>query len=236
MRGAILRRLLVNAVVDPDEAATRLPAGVRPHVTSEGTVVGCCLLEVDAVRPAGLPRAVGHRMRAAAHRISVDWEDGSGAATTGVYVPLRHTTSPLAVRLGGRWYPGVHEPARVELAASESGLRWRSSPVDPSGHGIRVAVSVPTLAGAAAEAMCDPVGATCLAAAVGLSPDHHGVLEAVRMEPSHRDACAVVVEDVESAFLDSFTSAELSTSYLLRDAEVTWTRAPAPSPSAGVPA
>jgi hypothetical protein len=43
VRGVIRRRLLVNAVVDPDEAAARLPVGLRPHVTDLGTVVGCCL-------------------------------------------------------------------------------------------------------------------------------------------------------------------------------------------------
>ena len=55
IRGTIHRRLLVNAVVDPDEAARRLPVGLRPHVTALGTVVGCCLLEIDRIRPAFLP-------------------------------------------------------------------------------------------------------------------------------------------------------------------------------------
>jgi hypothetical protein len=43
MRGTIRSRLLVNALVDPDEAAQRLPDGLRPHVTSHGKVVGGCL-------------------------------------------------------------------------------------------------------------------------------------------------------------------------------------------------
>ena len=53
--------LLINAVVDPDEAAARLPVGLRPHVTDVGTVVGCCLLDVVRLRPAGLPGRGGHR-------------------------------------------------------------------------------------------------------------------------------------------------------------------------------
>src|SRR5262245_12159607 len=101
----IRRRLLLNAVVDPDEAAARLPTGVRPHVTPLGTIVGCCLLEIDHARPAGLPAAAGMSVLAAAHRISVEWDepdDPGGPPTVGVYVPVRHTGSRLGAALGGR--------------------------------------------------------------------------------------------------------------------------------------
>jgi hypothetical protein len=232
IKGTIRRRLLVNAVVDPDEVADRLPSGVRPHVTDQGTVVGCCLLEIDAIRPAGVPPVVGRRLRAAAHRISVEWDDGFGSVVTGVYVPVRHTDSRVAVVVGGRWFPGVHERARIAVSASASTLRWRSDPLDTVGLGVRVAVSFRS--DAEAGVMCDPVGATCLGAAVGVSPGHRGQLEAARMDPSHRDARDVTIEDLESCFLDSFSTAALSTSYLMCDADVTWTRAGAPSRRAGV--
>jgi hypothetical protein len=49
------------------------------------------------------------------------------------------------------------------------------------------------------------------------------------MDLSHREACEVVVEELASGFLDSFASAEPSTSYLMCDAAVTWTPAEAPS-------
>jgi len=219
--------LLVNAVVDPDEAAFRLPEGVRPHVIAVGTVVGCCLLEIEAIRPAGLPAVVNQRLRAVAHRISVEWDDESGATVAGVYVPVRHTDSRLAVALGGRWFPGLHERARIEVPASESDLRWWRDPFDSVGLGLRVAASV--LAAAKAGAVCDQAGGTCLGASVGVSPDRRGQLEAARMDPSHRDARAVTIEKVESGFIDSFRTARLSTSYLMRDVEVAWTRAPAPA-------
>src|SRR3954452_11966124 len=90
-RGVIRSRLLVNAVVDPAEAARRLPAGLRPHVVGGGTVVGCCLLDIAAIRPAPLPAVVGMSLRAAAHRISVEWDDSVGGTSVGVYVPLRLT-------------------------------------------------------------------------------------------------------------------------------------------------
>jgi hypothetical protein len=223
VRGTIRRRVLVNAVVDPDEAAARLPPGLRPHVTEAGTIVGCCLLEIEGVRPAWAPTIVGRSLRAAAHRISAEWEDASGTTVTGVFVPLRHTDSRLAVAAGGRWFPGVHARSRLDV----SRLRWISDPVsDGDRLGIRVALSLPEQDDA--RPVCDPVGGTCLAATVGLSPDHRGGLEAVRMDPSHRNACEVEVEELDSAFIDGFSTAELAASYVMRDAEVTWRRAATP--------
>lgn len=72
-RGTIRRRLLVNALVDPDQAARHLPAGLRPHEVNGGTLIGC-LLDIDSIRPASLPGNVGARLRGAAHRVSVEWE------------------------------------------------------------------------------------------------------------------------------------------------------------------
>jgi hypothetical protein len=214
--------LLVNALVDPDEAAARLPPGVRPHVTDQGTVIGCCLLEIEDLRPAGLPPVVGLRMRAAAHRISAEWDDGAGATVTGVYVPVRHTDARLAVALGGRWFPGVHERAHIEVSTSDGHLRWTSQPVrHPAQLGVRVTVSNASAAGQAGGT-CDPVGATCLGASVGVSPDRRGALEAARMQPAHRDAREMVVDELESGFLDTFTTAKPATSYLMCDAEVIW--------------
>lgn len=230
IRGTIKRRLLVNAVVDPDEAARRLPAGLRPHVTAEGTVVGCCLLEIEHIRPAGVPAVLGLGLRAAAHRISVEWDHPSGT-TVGVYVPVRHTGSLPTRMLGGRWFPGVHRPARIEVAEDDTRLRWTvESRGDANQYGIRVDVS---LSPCEAAEPCEPIGGTCLAAAVGLSPDHHGMLEAARMEPEHRAARPVNVVDLDSGFLAGFASAHPAPSYLMRDVQVTWTPAEAPRLAAG---
>lgn len=234
IRGTIRRRLLVNAVVDPDEAAARLPEALRPRVTELGTVVGCCLLEIDAIRPGFLPAAAGRRMRAAAHRISVEWDDESGAIVHGVYVPVRHTDSRLAALVGGRWFPGVHERAGVEVLATQGALSWRSEPLDVGGLGIEVEVSY--RAEVEPGPICDPVGTTCLDATVGISPDRRGRLEGAGMDLAHRDARDVVVEHLTSAFIGSFNTAELSTSYLMSDADVTWTRAAAPTTRAQVSA
>ncbi len=225
--GTIRRRLLVNATVDPDEAAERLPPGLRPLATDGRTVVGCCLLEIESIRPAGVPSVVGWRLRAAAHRISVEWDEGLGSVATGVYVPVRLTDSRLAVAVGGRSFPGVHDRARVEVSATDSTLRWSIEPLDPTGLGMRVCASFRSEAELGAS--CTPVGTTCLTAAVGVSPDRRGRLEAARMDLSHRNARQVAIEDLESGFLDSFSTAEPSSSYLMGDADVTWTPWAAPA-------
>jgi hypothetical protein len=224
VRGTIRSRLLVNALVDPDEAAGRLPAGVRPHAIGGGTIdggtiVGCCLVDVTGIRHGRLPAMVGTSFLAAAHRISVDWDDDSGATTVGVYVPLRLTHSRAAVALGGRVFPGAHRRASIQLTDDGRRVEWSVEAGDS--YSVRVDAS----ARGAALPPCEPIGATCLGAELGLSPGHDGRLEAARMRPSHRRAHLVEVGHVESAFLASFTSAVPVPSYLVRDVDVTWSQA-----------
>jgi hypothetical protein len=45
------------------------------------------------------------------------------------------------------------------------------------------------------------------------------------MQPDHREARAVTIEHLDSAFLDGFSSARPVTSYLMRDVDVVWTPA-----------
>ena len=226
MRGTIRRRLLVNALVDPDDAARHLPVGLRPHVIDGGTVVGCCLLDIDAIRPASLPAGVGTRLRAAAHRVSVEWEDEVGAITVGVYVPVRHTDSRAARVLGGRWFPGVHRRASIEMTDDGRCLRWSVEPGDRSTeYGVRVSTSI---ASSSMSMPCEPIGGTCVSASVGLSPDRHGLLEAARMEPDHRRVQQVEIDYLDSAFLARFTTAQPAPSYLMRDVDVTWSEVRGP--------
>ena len=233
IRGTIRSRLLLNALVDPDEAAARLPEGLRPHETPDGTVVGCCLLEIEHIRPSLLPASMGRTMRAAAHRISAEWEDESGETTVGVHVSMRHTDSRLGVALGGRWFPGVHERARIDVSLSHDRLLWTVLPVDDfSGFPINASVTVPS--GRDSEPS-DAVGVACLDASVGLSPNHHGVLEGARMEPDHHNACEVIVEQLDSTYLSGFVTARPSRSYLMRDIGVTWTPTAAPPLDGGAP-
>jgi Uncharacterized conserved protein (COG2071) len=221
VEGTLRRRLLINAVVDPDEAAARLPAGLRPHVTDVGTVVGCCLLDVVRLRPVGLPPVAGIGMRAAAHRISAEWDDSSGQTIVGVYVPTRMTDARTAVLAGGRLFPGVHHPARVAVRETQGTLTWSvaaRSADDPSS--VRVAARpAPRSTGVECS---EPVGGTCLTAVVGLSPGRSGGLEAVRMEPDRRTARRVEIDDLDSTFLAGFATAAAAPAYLMEDVAVRW--------------
>jgi hypothetical protein len=217
-RATIRSRLLVNALVDPDEAARRLPAGVRPHATGGGTIVGCCLVDIAGVRPARVPATVGTSLLAAAHRISVEWDD-ERTTTVGVYVPIRLTPSRTAVALGGRMFPGVHGRASLRLTDNGRRLAWS---VDAGGcYSLRVDASAQD---GPPSAPCEPIGGTCLGAELGLSPGHDGDLEVARMSPSHRKARPVEVDHLESAFLASFTTAMPAPSYVVRDVDVTWSQ------------
>ena len=232
--GTIRRRLLVNATVDPDEVARRLPDGLRPHITPVGTVVGCCMLDIAAIRPAGMPATVGRQFRAAAHRMSVDWEDSSGDTVTGVYVLVRHTDSQLAVLLGGRWFPGLHERAGLDLSTAGPHLAWSSVPADADpGLAIHVVASVPDDRDTPRH---DEVAAACLDSTIALSPGRRRPLEVARMETSHRRAVPVVVEDLRSEFIDGFASARPTTSYLMSDVDVVWSTAAEQLPTVAISA
>lgn len=211
----------MNALVDPDEVSARLPQGARPHVTELGTVVGCCLLEIDGLRPSALPPPAGVRLRAAAHRISVEWHDESGETVVGVYVPMRLTDSRLAVMLGGRLFPGVHRRARLQVDASARRLFWVVGGIDDRNEfDLRIAVSKQPHG--ALDLTHEVVGTTCLGATVGLSPNRIGALEAVIMRPESRAAAAVRIDDFRSAFLDRFVTARPAPAFLMQDVGVMW--------------
>lgn len=230
IRGTLRSRLLINSVVDPDEVRPLLPAGLRPHVVGDGTVVGCCLLDIAQVRPRPLPAAFGTGLRAIAHRISVEWDGPTGGTEVGVYVPTRHTDSRAAIVAGGRWFPGVHRAAEIELVDHGHQLEWSVAPTDRvTPFGLTVVVSTATVS---ASPPLETIGATCLGAAIGLSPDHHGALEAARMHPAHRRAAPAQIDQLESQFLAQFTTATPAPSYLMRGVDVVWTREPAPRASA----
>ncbi len=223
----IRRRLLVNTVVDPEEAARRLPPGLRPHVTAVGTVVGCCLLDIGELRPGRLPASAGIGLRAGAHRISAEWDDEDGVVV-GVYVPHRLTDSRLATWLGGWVFPGAHHRAEVRLDRTDGRLRWQ---VRELGAATPVAMDASaTVVGAPIHAAdADPVGAACLRAEVGLSAARDGVLEGVRMGVAHHLARPVRVDALRSTFLSTFASARPAPSYLVEHVPVAWRVAPVPT-------
>jgi hypothetical protein len=77
--------------------------------------VGICLIRLEQIRPAGLPRMLGLSSENAAHRIAVEWTDPAGIQREGVYIPRRDTGSFLNRVAGGRVFPGEHHPARFSV-------------------------------------------------------------------------------------------------------------------------
>jgi hypothetical protein len=134
LRSVVERRLLVNYRVDPEYAATRLPAGLRPRTVRGWAVAGICLLRLGQVRPSVLPvTGWGLGSENAAHRCAVEWDTPTGPAT-GVYIGRRDSGSLLNVLAGGRVFPGEHARASFEVAETDTTMHVRYTTADRSTH------------------------------------------------------------------------------------------------------
>lgn len=214
--GHIRRRLLVNFWVDPGEAASHLPDGLRPHIGSNGgVIVGCCMIELDNVRPSPMP--VGAGVRAAAHRICCE-VGAPERATRAVFVPSRQTDALLPVLAGGRLFPGVHRRAEVRVSATDK-LHWA---VRDKGRGDPFSITA-TADLVSGRPTSGEVAQTVIGTTLGLSPGHRrGSIEAVEMEPDRLDAQEVDLVQVDSKFIAGFTTAEPAETLLMTDVAVTW--------------
>lgn len=119
LKGTIKRRLLINFQVDPAAIRRLLPAPFRPKLYRGHAIAGICLIRLENIRPAGLPALVGISSENAAHRIAVEWTDGSGISREGVFIPRRDTGSRLNRLAGGRLFPGEHH--RASFTVSDDG-------------------------------------------------------------------------------------------------------------------
>src|SRR5262245_11156318 len=115
IKGTIKRRLLVNFRADPTVVQRFLPQPFRPKLHNGYSLVGICLIRLEQIRPAGLPRVLGLSSENAAHRIAVDWTDEAGVPREGVFIPRRDTGSFLNRVAGGRVFPGEHHAARFTV-------------------------------------------------------------------------------------------------------------------------
>jgi hypothetical protein len=136
LRAWMERRLLVNYRVDPEVLAAIVPAPFRPALVDGHGMAGICLIRLGAIRPAGLPAAIGLTSENAAHRVAVCW-DGPDGPVTGVYVPRRDTSSRLAALAGGRVFPGWQHHARFQV--HEERGRYRVE-VDSRDGSVRIVI------------------------------------------------------------------------------------------------
>lgn len=107
IRGTIARRVLVNYRVDADVLATHLPAPFQPKLVNGFGIAGICLIRLEDMRPGLAPAAIGFASENAAHRVAVEWDEGT-ETKEGVYIPIRHTNSRFNAAVGGRFFPGKH--------------------------------------------------------------------------------------------------------------------------------
>jgi len=106
----------VNFRVDPDVVQRLLPAGLAPKLQGDYAIAGICLIRLERIRPVHVPWRLGFSGENAAHRVAVVWRGSDGADREGVYIPMRHTNSKLILMLGGRLFPGLHQPATFDVA------------------------------------------------------------------------------------------------------------------------
>lgn len=111
LAGTIERRLLINYRLGPDVARGLVPDPLRPQLIDGFAVAGVCLIRLGDLRPSVIVPRIGWRAENAAHRIAVEWGEGSDLRHC-VYIPVRHSASWFPVALGGSILPGVHRHAR----------------------------------------------------------------------------------------------------------------------------
>ena len=140
IKGLIRRRLLVNFRASPDVVQRSLPFPFRPKLQGDYALVGICLIRLEQIRPAGLPRIFGLSSENAAHRIALEWEDSKGTRQEGVYIPRRNSESWFNRLAGGRIFPGYHHPAHFSVIDDGKQIQLSMRSVDET-VGLRVSGS-----------------------------------------------------------------------------------------------
>lgn len=221
------RRLLVNYRVDPDIAASLLPAPLRPQQVGGWAVAGICLIRLGQIRPAWVPHGLGLRSENAAHRIAVQW-DGPRATHTAVFIPRRDTGSTLTVLAGGRLFPGLHHQACFDVRETPSELHVAYASRDGS---TRVSVDTQMAAqfeGSMLFANLEEASKFFQKDSAGYSAtrDRHR-LDGLRLTTSSWQVQPVHVRAAHSSVFDDLHrfppgSATLDCALLMRDVPVTW--------------
>jgi hypothetical protein len=238
-KGRLARRILVNYRADPEVVRPLLPAPFEPLLEAGRAVVGLCLIRLEALRPLGLPRALGLSSENAAHRIAVRRPGG-----TGVFVLRRDSPSLVAVAAGGRLFPGVH--GRASLEVEERGQLRRVAMRTADGAG-DVRVEVRPVERPAVGSLFPDVDAASRffrTGAVGFSRGHRpDRLEGMELRLHGWNLAPLEVLRLESAFYDDRErfpagSIEFDSAFLMTGLDHEWRPCDAPlsAAAAGRPA
>lgn len=227
MKGVVERRLLINYRLDPDVAATMIPAPFQPQLVNGWAVAGICLIRLGHLRPRGVPARLGLTSENAAHRFAVQWHDGAGLRT-GVYIPTRHSAAIVNVAVGDRLFPGRHERADFISAESSNAVsvaftaRHSHCFVDAAVE-MRDELTNSELFGSTAEA-----SNFFRAGAAGFSPTRRSAkLDGLELRTANWRIQAADIQHVRSSFFDDpvafpAASIRLDSALVMRDVEVQW--------------
>ena len=199
VHAVMARRILVNFRVRRDAVAALLPGPFRPKLINGWGMAGICLIRLEDMRPAWLPRVCGVASENAAHRIAVEWTE-NGRTREGVFIPRRDTNSLLNRVAGGRLFPGVHHPATFLCA--ENGDQFEVDLRSRDGN-TRVSVFARLAEGwprGSVFASLDEASAFFRNGGCGWSPSYNCALEGVELHTENWAMQALAVERAESSF------------------------------------
>lgn len=226
IKGTIERRILINYQVDKDIIANYLPHPFRPKLVNGKAIAGICLIRLKAIRPKGLPAAIGISSENGAHRIAVEWTE-KGQTKEGVYIPRRDTSSRLNSLAGGRVFPGVHHLAdfTVEESDGKYAIAFKSE------DGTTLAITAQetnawnqeSIFGCFADA-----SAFLKRGAVGYSPGKEGVqFDGLELNTEKWEVSPLAVTHVRSSFFEDETifpqgSVKFDNALLMKSIEHEW--------------
>jgi hypothetical protein len=103
MVGLVRERFLLTYRVDPRAVQALAPGPFRPVVRDGAAFAGVCLVEMQAMRPAGVPALLGFSYQEAIYRVVVEYDSPTLGRLVGVVSPRADANQPAMV-LGGRWW------------------------------------------------------------------------------------------------------------------------------------
>jgi hypothetical protein len=228
IQGLIRRRILVNFRVAPDVIQRILPAPFRPKLLGDAAVAGICLIRLEQIRPRILPSSLGLTSENAAHRIAVCWTGADGREQEGVYIPRRDSNSRLNQLLGGRLFPGEHEPAAFDVRDDGASIDFRMRSRDGA---VRVdfrARPRTDLPATSRFASLDEASAFFQAGSLGYSATSDGRrLEGLTLVTHQWRVDPLEVTDVSSSFFSDPTrfppgSVDFDCALVMRDVQHSW--------------
>ena len=240
IRARMQRRILVNYRVEAEALASFLPPPFRPVLVGDHGVAGICLIRLGAVRPVGMPPALGLTSENAAHRVAVEWDTPDGP-TTGVYIPRRDSSSRLAVLLGGRAFPGLHHRAQFRVEEGNGGYRVEMASRDGEVQLAVAAHPVEEIMSGSVLGSLEEASAFFRSAPLGYSATtKEGAFDGVELTTDHWSISPLHLDQVRSSFFDDPVrfgrgAAVPDSAFLMSDLDTTWRAWPTLRASAGGP-